>query len=69
MAPPTALFAAGTEEAILHDSAREFVKRLKEMGSKAEVLVLENHDHADTVLVLADDQSTLFTEIMRIFEP
>ena len=69
MAPPTALFAAGTEEAILHDSAREFVKRLKEMGSKAEVLILEDHDHADTVLVLADDQSTLFIEIMRIFEP
>ena len=53
----------------MHDSAREFVKRLKEMGSKAEVLILEDHDHADTVLVLADDQSTLFTEIMRIFEP
>ena len=66
-APPVAFFSAGTGEAILHDSPQVFVKRLREMGSRAEFLILEDLDHADTALVLGDDQSLLFREIMRMF--
>ena len=66
-APPVVFFSAGTGEAILHDSPRLFVKRLKAMGSRAEFLVLEDHDHADTALVLGDEESILFLEIMKMF--
>ena len=66
-APPVIFFSAGTGEAILHDSPRLFVKRLKDMGSQAEFLILEDHDHADTALALGNEQSILFLEIMKRF--
>ena len=66
-APPVVFFSAGTGEAILHDSPQLFVIRLKEMGSQADFLILEDHDHADTALVLGDAESFLFLEIMRMF--
>lgn len=66
-APPVVFFSAGSEEAILHDSPSLFVKRLKALGARAEFLILEDHDHADTALVLGDSESFLFMEIMRMF--
>ncbi len=66
-APPVVFFSAGTGEAILHDSPQLFVIRLKEMGSQADFLILEDHDHADTALALGDEQSILFLEIMKRF--
>lgn len=43
------------------------MKRLKDMGSQAEFLILQDHDHADTALALGDEQSNLFLEIMKRF--
>ena len=66
-APPVVFFSAGSKEAIYHDSAALFVKRLKALDSHAEFLILEDHDHADTALVLGDAESLLVREIMRMF--
>ena len=62
---PVALVAVGSEEAY-QESSMAFTEALKAAGVDAHYLLLEGEDHADTALSLANGNSELFKQALRM---
>ena len=62
---PAALVAVGSEEAY-QESSMAFTEALKAAGVDAHYLLLEGEDHADTALSLANENSELFKQALRM---
>jgi acetyl esterase/lipase len=55
------------EERLVEPSKR-LVKRLREQGAGVKLVILEGMNHADTVLALGDERTTLFQAILRMIQ-
>ena len=62
---PAALVAVGSEEGY-QESSMAFTEALKAAGVDTHYLLLEGEDHADTALSLANGNSELFKQALRI---
>ena len=62
---PAALVAVGSEEAY-QESSVAFTEALKAGGVDAQYLLLEGGDHADTALSLANENSELFKQTIKM---
>ena len=62
---PAALVAVGSEEGY-QESSMAFTEALKAAGVDAHYLLLEGEDHADTALSLANGNSELFKQALRM---
>ena len=62
---PAALVAVGSEEGY-QESSVAFTEALKAAGVDAHYLLLEGEDHADTALSLANGNSELFKQALRM---
>lgn len=62
---PVALVAVGSEEGYQESSAA-FTEALKAAGVDARYLLLEGEDHADTALSLANGESDLFRQTLKM---
>ena len=62
---PAALVAVGSEEGY-QESSVAFTEVLKAAGVDARYLLLEGEDHADTALSLANGESELFRQTLKI---
>ena len=62
---PAALVAVGSEEGY-QESSVAFTEALKAAGVDARYLLLEGEDHADTALSLANGESELFRQTLKI---
>jgi len=66
--PPRAVVTIGSVEKDFMKSTKEFVDALKKKGVKAELLVMPDHDHAETALALGDENSKLFQAVLAMIE-
>ena len=64
---PAALVAVGSEEGY-QESSVAFTEALKEAGVDAHYLLLDGEDHADTALSLANENSELFKQALRMIQ-
>lgn len=62
---PAALVATGSEEEYVQPSL-DFADALKAAGVDARYLLLEGEDHADTALLLADENSELCKRVIKM---
>ena len=62
---PVALVAVGSEEGY-QESSTAFTEALKAAGVNARYLLLDGQDHADTALSLANGESGLFRQTLKI---
>ena len=62
---PAALVATGSEEEYVEPSL-DFANALTTAGVDAHYLLLEGEDHADTALLLADENSELFKRVIAM---
>ena len=62
---PVALIATGSEEEYVQASL-DFADALKAAGVDAHYLLLEGEDHADTALLLADENSELAKQVINM---
>ena len=62
---PAALVATGSEEEYVQPSL-DFAEALKAAGVDAHYLLLEGEDHADTALLLADENSQLCKQVINM---
>ena len=62
---PAALVATGSEEEYVQPSL-DFADALKAAGVDAHYLLLEGEDHADTALLLADENSRLCKQVINM---
>ena len=62
---PAALVATGSEEEYVQPSM-DFADALKAAGVDAHYLLLEGEDHADTALLLADENSRLCKQVINM---
>ena len=62
---PVALVAVGSEEGY-QESSTAFAETLKAAGVDARYLLLEGEDHADTALSLANGESELFRQTLKM---
>ena len=65
---PTTIVALGSGEGYLA-SSRALVEGIRAKGGKADLIVLDGLDHAQTVLALADKQSPLFKAVLAMMAP
>ena len=64
---PRALVAVGGKEKYIQTSLL-FTEKLKDADVKAEYILLEGEDHADTALSLADGNSKLFNQVIALIK-
>ena len=68
-APPAqCLVAVGTDEPY-GPSSQELVDKIRAKGKKADLLVLQDMDHAETVMALSDPQGKLVQGLLAMIKP
>lgn len=66
--PAQCLVAVGSDEPY-GPSSQELVDKIREKGKKAELLVLQGMDHAETALALGDPQGKLVQALLAMMRP
>ena len=65
---PPAVVALGAKETVYLDDSRAFVEALRQRGTQAELIVLENMQHDDSALAVGDAKGPLFAAVRRMIK-